>query len=175
MPKLFVYDQDARVSNGVTFNGFLLAAQMETRAAMAVSDKAAAVDSAVSVDVFLMNDQKVTVRGKSILQTDEVLEVRSACACCSIRRRRSTCYPSPFQRACRQLGVPDEHVYHFGLFLIQRRKRDDCNGAGGSGCNENTALTEHFSVVRKLQDFESPYISQKVLPFLNYLHLIEVD
>ena len=59
--------------------------------------------------------------------------------------------------------MPDEHVYHFGLFLIQRRKRDDCNGgAGGSGCNESTAMTEHISVVRKLQDFESPYISQKV-------------
>ena len=61
---------------------------METRAAMAASDKAgAAADSAVSVDVFLMNDQKVTVRGKSILQTDEVLEVRSASACCSRTRR----------------------------------------------------------------------------------------
>ena len=59
------------------------------------------------------------------------------------------------------MGVPDEHVYHFGLFLIQRRKKkDDFNGGGGSG--ENSA-TEHFSVVRKLQDFESPYISQKVI------------
>ena len=144
---------------------------METRAAMAASDKAGAVDSAVSVDIFLMNDQKVTVRGKSILQTDEVLEVRSACASCP-RRRSSSCSSSPFQRACRQLGVPDEHVYHFGLFLIQRRKRDDCNGAGGSECNENTALTEHFSVVRKLQDFESPYISQKVLPFLTSVYFI---
>ena len=33
-------------------------------------------ESVVAVDVFLMNDQKVTVRGKSILQTDEVLEVQ---------------------------------------------------------------------------------------------------
>ena len=54
---------------------------------MAASDKAAAADSAVSVDVFLMNDQKVTVRGKSILQTDEVLEVRIARASCPRRRR----------------------------------------------------------------------------------------
>ena len=69
--------------------------------------------------------------------------------------------------------MPDEHVYHFGLFLIQRRKRDDCNGgAGGPGCNESTAMTEHFSVVRKLQDFESPYISQKVLPFLSLYILL---
>ena len=131
--------QDARVSNGVTFNGFLLAAQMETRAAMDKSGGSAA-ESVVGVDVFLMNDQKVTVRGKSVLQTDEVLE-----------------------RACRQLGVPDEHVYHFGLFLIQRRKKDDFGGGGGgSGCSESSA-TEHFSVVRRLQDFESPYISQKVV------------
>ena len=74
--------QDARVSNGVTFNGFLLAAQMETRAAMAAAAAAAdktgsaTAESVVGVDVFLMNDQKVTVRGKSILQTDEVLEVQ---------------------------------------------------------------------------------------------------
>ena len=68
--------QDARVSNGVTFNGFLLAAQMETRAAMAAAADKNAAESVVGVDVFLMNDQKVTVRGKSILQTDEVLEVR---------------------------------------------------------------------------------------------------
>lgn len=118
--------QDPRVCNGVTFNGFLLAAQMETRAEVA----AAADDAVVGIDVFLMNDQKVTVRGKTILQTDEVLE-----------------------RACRQLGVPDEHVYHFALFLIQRRKD------GGVGASEHQE--EHFSVVRKLQDFESPYISQK--------------
>ena len=56
---------------------------METRAAMAAAAAAAdktgsAAESVVGVDVFLMNDQKVTVRGKSILQTDEVLEVRIA-------------------------------------------------------------------------------------------------
>ena len=68
-------------------------------------------------------------------------------------------YVFEFQRACRQLGVPDECVYHFGLYLIQRRKKkDDFNGVENSA----TTTTEHFSVVRKLQDFESPYISQKV-------------
>ena len=75
---LYFSIQDARVSNGVTFNGFLLAAQMETRAAMAAAADKNAAESVVGVDVFLMNDQKVTVRGKSILQTDEVLEVRIA-------------------------------------------------------------------------------------------------
>ena len=55
-----------RVSNGIVFNGFLLAAQQET-----ASEKSEEVD----LDVFLMNDSKTTVRGLTILQTKEVLEV----------------------------------------------------------------------------------------------------
>ena len=55
-----------RVSNGIVFNGFLLAAQQET-----ASEKSEEVD----LDVFLMNDSKTTVRGLTILQTEEVLEV----------------------------------------------------------------------------------------------------
>ena len=55
-----------RVSNGIIFNGFLLAAQQET-----ASEKSEEVD----LDVFLMNDSKTTVRGLTILQTEEVLEV----------------------------------------------------------------------------------------------------
>ncbi len=137
--------QDPRVANGVTFNGFLLAAQMETTQ----NSGRGSDDSGVSVDVFLMNDPKVTVRGKTILQTDEVLEVRHKTF---IKKLNLTII---FKRACRQLGVPDEHVYHFALFLVQRRKREEDPAM-------STAPTEHdFSVLRKLQDFESPYISQK--------------
>lgn len=44
---------------------------------------------------------------------------------------------------CQQLSIPDEFVYHFALFLMQRKEDGD------------------FVIVRKLQDFESPYISQK--------------
>ena len=56
------------MSNGIVFNGFLLAAQQET-----ASEKSEEVD----LDVFLMNDSKTTVRGLTILQTEEVLEVHS--------------------------------------------------------------------------------------------------
>ncbi len=39
--------------------------------------------------------------------------------------------------------MPEELVYYFGLFLMERKDNGD------------------FVIVRKLQDFESPYISQK--------------
>ena len=109
---LQLLSQDPRVSNSVVFNGFLLAAQQET-----ASEKS----EEVNLDVFLMNDSKTTVRGLTILQTEEVLE-----------------------KACRQLGVPDELVYYFALFLVQR---DESSGK--------------ICIIRKLQDYESPYISQK--------------
>ena len=64
---LQLVSQDPRVSNSVTFNGFLLASQQESR-----DEKV----EEVSLDVYLMNDQRVTLRGNSILQTEEVLEVR---------------------------------------------------------------------------------------------------
>ena len=48
------------------------------------------------------------------------------------------------QKVCQQLGVPDEFVYYFALFLVQR---DETTGK--------------VSILRKLQDYESPYISQK--------------
>ena len=48
------------------------------------------------------------------------------------------------QKSCTLLGVPDDLVYHFALFLVQR---DDQTG--------------EISILRKLQDYESPYISQK--------------
>ena len=50
------------------------------------------------------------------------------------------------QKVCRQLGVPDEMVYYFALFLIQR---DEISG--------------EVTILRKLQDYESPYISQKTV------------
>ena len=60
----------------MTFNGFLLAAQQETRAGDS-SSSGRADNSDVSVDVYLMNEQKITVRGPNILQTEEVLLVRT--------------------------------------------------------------------------------------------------
>ncbi len=109
---LQLLSQDPRISNSIVFNGFLLAAQQET-----ASEKSEEVD----LDVFLMNDSKITIRGLTILQTDEVLE-----------------------KVCSQLGVPDEMVYYFALYLIER---DDLSGK--------------VNILRKLQGYESPYISQK--------------
>lgn len=47
------------------------------------------------------------------------------------------------EKACHQLSLPSEYVYYFSLFLIKREEDGD------------------ITVSRKLQDFESPYISQK--------------
>ena len=63
---LQLLSQDPRTSNGMVFNAFLLAAQQET-----ASEKAEEVD----LEVYLMNDSKVTIHGLTILQTAEVLEV----------------------------------------------------------------------------------------------------
>jgi len=109
---LQLLSQDPRISNGIVFNGFLLAAQQET-----ASEKADEVD----LEVYLMNDSKVNIHGLTILQTAEILE-----------------------KACTQLGVPDDLVYHFALYLVQREE-----------------LTGEVTILRKLQDYESPYISQK--------------
>eukprot|EP00094_Tigriopus_californicus_P004110 TCALIF_03959-PA protein Name:"Similar to snx17 Sorting nexin-17 (Danio rerio)" AED:0.08 eAED:0.08 QI:232/0.83/0.85/1/1/1/7/288/452 len=108
---LQLLSQDPRISHSITFNGFLLASQQETR-----SEKT----EEVQLDVFLMNEKKISVRGLTILQTEEVLE-----------------------KVCQQLQVPEEYVHYFALFLLERKEDGD------------------FVVVRKLQDFESPYISQK--------------
>ncbi len=61
--------QNPRVFHGVSLNGFLLGAQQETRG----GDKSAAE---VCIDIFLMNDSKVAVRGLATVQSDEVLEVK---------------------------------------------------------------------------------------------------
>ncbi|GFG30468.1 hypothetical protein Cfor_09310 [Coptotermes formosanus] len=47
------------------------------------------------------------------------------------------------EKACHQLSVPSEYVYYFSLFLIKREEDGD------------------ITISKKLQDFESPYISQK--------------
>ncbi len=65
---LQLLSQDPRVANGVTFNGFLLAAQQET--AVEKTEEA-------DLDIFLMNDSKITIRGLTVLQTEEVLEVKT--------------------------------------------------------------------------------------------------
>ena len=110
---LQLISQDPRISNSQTFNTFLLAAQRETRRERTES---------LSLDVFLMNEHKVTVSVTTTEQTDVVLD-----------------------QVCAQLNVPEDFVSCFSLFLIRRDDDGD------------------ITVLRKLQEFESPYISQKAL------------
>lgn len=110
---LQLISQDPRISNSQTFNAFLLSAQQETRRERTEN---------VSLDVFLMNEHKISVNILTIEQTDVVLE-----------------------QVCTELNIPEDLIYCFSLFLIRRDEDGD------------------ITVVRKLQDFESPYISQKAL------------
>ena len=110
---LQVISQDPRISNSQTFNTFLLAAQRETRRERTEN---------ISLEVFLMNEHKVTVSVTTTEQTDVVLD-----------------------QVCAQLNVPEDFVSCFSLFLIRRDEDGD------------------ITVLRKLQEFESPYISQKAL------------
>ncbi|CAG2059054.1 unnamed protein product [Timema podura] len=59
----------------------------------------------------------------------------------------------PFQKVCQQINLPVVYVYYFSLFLIKRE--------------EDGSIT----VLRKLQDFESPYISQKSIKGVNRVTL----
>ena len=106
-----------RVSTSQTFNTFLLTAQKETRREQMEN---------INLDVFLMNEHRVTVTVLTTEQTDVVLE-----------------------NVCSQLNVPEDLINCFSLFLI--RRDDDGN----------------VTVLRKLQDFESPYISRKALCISN--------
>ncbi|XP_066926055.1 sorting nexin-17-like isoform X2 [Clytia hemisphaerica] len=77
----------------------------------------------VSLDVFLMNGNKVTLEISTTDQTDDVLEA-----------------------AMTKIGLQEKFYYYFALFFV--RKED--NGGG-------------IRIVRKLQDFESPYLSLKAV------------
>lgn len=106
-----IISQEPKIANSDIFNGFLLKAQQETQKETSES---------VSMDLYLMNGYKITVKIMSTDQTEEVLEAVAS-----------------------QLDLPEEFTYYFALFLMRKE---------GDGDN---------SIVRKLQEFESPYISLK--------------
>ncbi|XP_071441173.1 sorting nexin-17 isoform X2 [Hetaerina americana] len=60
-----------------------------------------------------------------------------------LRINSNECSSEVLEKVCRQIQLPTELIYYFSLFLIKRE--DD----------------GHITILRKLQDFESPYISQK--------------
>ena len=139
---LQLVSQDPRLSHSLAFNGFLLAIQQETHADPERTNE-------VDLDVFLMNDQKITVRGWTILQTPDIIE-----------------------RVCAQLGIPDWHIPHFGLFLVQRSESNVTQGANieSKGEKEKVQLkmsNNQMTLVKRLQAYESPYISLKSHPVSN--------
>jgi hypothetical protein len=64
-PSKNTHTQDPRIANSATFNTFLLAAQQETRHEPAES---------VSLDIYLMNEHKLSLAILTTEQTDSVLE-----------------------------------------------------------------------------------------------------
>ncbi|CAG2216764.1 SNX17 [Mytilus edulis] len=113
-----IVSQEPRIANSDIFNGFLLKAQQVKLTGLMKHKKE--TSEAVTLDVFLMNGYKITVKIMSTDQTEDVLETVAS-----------------------QLEMPEEFTYYFTLYLV--RKEED-------GDN---------SIVRKLQEFESPYISLK--------------
>ncbi|XP_057308627.1 sorting nexin-17-like isoform X2 [Hydractinia symbiolongicarpus] len=101
--------QDPVIGISDQFNDFFLKAQQNGRE---VESKE------VTLDIYLMNGNKVTICVSSIDQTDDVLET-----------------------AMKKIGLAEKYFYYFALFLVER-------GSDGG-----------INVVRKLQDFESPYLS----------------
>ena len=128
---LQLISQDPKLSGSLAFNGFLLASQLET---WADHESGTLVD----LHVYLMNDQKFTIRGRPTLQTDDILEVSDLFSVIGRTRREL----EPFQNLAKQLAIPDELIFCFGLYLIQRH--DQC-----------------LQLVRKFQENESPYIAMK--------------
>lgn len=51
--------------------------------------------------------------------------------------------------ACQQINLPQEYVHYFSLFLLKKEDNGD------------------VTILRKLQDFESPYISHKSIQDVN--------
>ncbi|KAK2167118.1 hypothetical protein LSH36_32g21001 [Paralvinella palmiformis] len=106
-----VLSQNPQIASSETFNNFLLQAQQESQKEEPES---------VTLNVYMINGQKVSVNIISTDQTNDVLE----------------CVAS-------EINLPDDLVYYFGLYLVHIEEDDE------------------LSIVRKLQEFESPYISLK--------------
>ena len=62
----FSVSQDSKVFSSEVFNGFLVSAQLETQSA---------APEQVTLDVYLLNNYRISVTVSSTLQTDDVLEV----------------------------------------------------------------------------------------------------
>ncbi|VDI64927.1 sorting nexin-17 [Mytilus galloprovincialis] len=88
-----IVSQEPRIANSDIFNGFLLKAQQETQKE---------TSEAVTLDVFLMNGYKITVKIMSTDQTEDVLETVAS-----------------------QLELPEEFTYYFTLYLVRKEEDGD--------------------------------------------------
>jgi sorting nexin-17 len=106
---IFAVGQDPVLSKSHLLRTFLLNAQQES----------AFVETYEStLDVFLMNDYRITVNITTTEYTAKVLE-----------------------KSLRAIDLPEDYTYYFALFLIRKE------------------LDGTVTLVRKLMDFESPFIS----------------
>ena len=58
-----------------------------------------------------------------------------------------------FQKVCEKINLPEEYTYYFALFIIKQEEDGD------------------ITVIRRLQDFESPYLSQQSIKCPNKIVL----
>nr|CAD7603277.1 unnamed protein product [Timema genevievae] len=73
------------------------------------------------------------------------------------------CGARPMQKVCQQINLPVVYVYYFSLFLIKREE--------DGSITDLLCCLSYVVVLRKLQDFESPYISQKSIKGVNRVTL----
>lgn len=92
---------------------------------------------------FLHKAQQETRREETIPVSLEVHLMNGAKVCLDINSTDQT--NDVLENAAACVGIPEDYVYYFGLYLM--RKEEDGK----------------LSIVRKLQDFESPFISVKAL------------
>ncbi|NWY07693.1 SNX17 protein, partial [Nothoprocta ornata] len=126
--------QDPTLGGSETFNSFLRRAQQETQQIPTEE---------VLLEVLLCSGQAVKVTVLTSDQTEDVLEAVAS-----------------------KLDLPDDLVGYFSLFLVRETKDGafSCEWRGGTGRGRPRAEppsppSPSLAVVRKLQEFELPYVS----------------
>jgi hypothetical protein len=112
--------QDPRVANSELFKGFLLSAQLE-------SSKESSAP--VTLDVFLMNGQKICLEVLTSDPSDEVLEV-----CLNYASYSSYSLFIFLQNLSQKLHLAPEYVRFFSLFLIRKDEDGEISGEHRNIC-----------------------------------------
>jgi hypothetical protein len=141
--------QDPRVANSELFKGFLLSAQLE-------SSKESSAP--VTLDVFLMNGQKICLEVLTSDPSDEVLEV-----CLKLWLLSNYLCVFNLQNLSQKLHLAPEYVRFFSLFLIRKDEDGEITGENREIFGQCPFKNLIFAVIKKLEKYESPYISMKSL------------